>query len=330
MTGPNSEVYLRSFWDMITQAVETMPYAPADYAAYASSIVGKPLALVNAGISLELAAPPLVSQTTLPPTNPTANDPTDLLHYSFPIKIGDAERPYDGVLGYFDTDNTTTGTTNWSNLYTYFPHQTSPTNPTDPADPRVLIEPSTFPSLQPFYIDPSGSLVCNSFAASLAAHFTVKTLLIDPYAALHVYSPILPITSLQLPAWSVQAALQKMSAFFKLGPCLVTRDVPATFDPTQAVAADTWAAKQQTLDENSASAKIRLPLRTGKKTSWSWLQPYVVDGDSAGDGTGKKQTRYNDFPVGEEGECLLGILSSLPCAHLLTAGSHSYRWQNSP
>jgi hypothetical protein len=311
MTGTNGEVYLRSFWDMITQAVETMPYTPADYAAYASSIVGKPLALVNAGISLELAAPPLVSQTTLPPTKPTPNDPTDLLHYLFPIKIGDAERPYDGVLGYFDTDNTTTGTTNWSKLYTYFPHQTSSTDPTDPADPRVLIEPSTFPNLQPFYMDPSGPLVGNSFAASLAAQFTVKTLLIDPYTALHVYSPILPITSLQLPAWSVQAALQKMSAFFKLGPCLVTRDLPA-FDSTLTVAADTWAAKQQTLDKSSTSAQIRLPLRTGKKTNWSWLQPYVVNGDSQGGGTGR-QTRYNDFPVGEEGKCLPGNLSSFYC-----------------
>jgi hypothetical protein len=307
MTGSNGEVYLRSFWDMITQAVETMPYAPADYAAYASSIVGKPLALVNAGISLELAAPPLVSQTTLPPTKPTPNNPIDLLHYSFPIKIGDAERPYDGVLGYFDTDNTTTGTTNWSKLYTYFPQQTSSTNPVNPADPRVLIEPFTFPNLQPFYIDPSSPLVNNSFAASLAAQFTVKTLLIDPYTPLHVYSPILPITSLQLPAWSVQTALQKMSAFFKLGPCLVTRDIPATFDPTLVVDADTWAAKQQTLDSSSASAKIRLPLRTGKKTNWSWLQPYVVNDSSEGADT-VRETKYNDFPVGEEGEFLLSIL----------------------
>ena len=57
MTGPNGEVYLRSFWDMITQAVENMPYASADYATTASAIVGKPLALVNVGFSLEFATP---------------------------------------------------------------------------------------------------------------------------------------------------------------------------------------------------------------------------------------------------------------------------------
>jgi hypothetical protein len=63
-TGP---VYLRSFWDMITQALETMPYALADYASYATAIIGKPLALVNVGFSLELAIPSLQSQTMLSP-----------------------------------------------------------------------------------------------------------------------------------------------------------------------------------------------------------------------------------------------------------------------
>jgi hypothetical protein len=52
---------------MITQAVENMSYALADSGAYASSIVGKPLALVNVGFSLELATPLLQLQTTLLP-----------------------------------------------------------------------------------------------------------------------------------------------------------------------------------------------------------------------------------------------------------------------
>jgi hypothetical protein len=214
MTGSNGDVYLRSFWDMITQAVENMPYAPADYGAYASSIVGKPLALVNVGFSLELATPPLLSQTTLPPTSATAEP--DLLLYKFPIKIGDADRPYDSVLGYFESDNTTTGATDWTKLYTYFPATTT-ASPPQTGDPRILIDRTTFPTLSPFFVEPDGTLQNGSYAASLAQNFQIKTMLLDPYTPLHVYSGILPITALQLPSWTVQQAMQTMS---KLSPFL--------------------------------------------------------------------------------------------------------------
>jgi hypothetical protein len=207
MTGTNGDVYLRSFWDMITQAVENMPYAPADYGAYASCIVGKPLALVNVGLSLELSTPPLQSQTSLPPTGDIAIE--DLLSYKFPIKIGDADRPFDGVLGYYESDNTTTGATDWSKLYTYFP--TLSTSTPQQGDPRVLTEPASFPTLSPFFVDPEGTLTNGSYAATLAQNFNIKTMLIDPYTALHVYSDILPIKDFQLPAWTIQTALQKMS-----------------------------------------------------------------------------------------------------------------------
>lgn len=212
MTGTNGEAYLRSFWDMITQAVENMPYAPADYATYASAIVGKPLALVNVGFSLELATPPLQTQTTLPPSSP-ATAP-DLLSYKFPIKIGDADRPYDGVLGYFETDNTTTGSTDWSKLFTYWPATAAPKT----GDPRVLIQPTTFPTLSPFFVEPDGALKNGSYSASLASNLSIKTMILDPYTPLHIYSGILPITALQLPSWTVQQALQTMSKTLLPGP----------------------------------------------------------------------------------------------------------------
>jgi hypothetical protein len=209
MTGNHGEVYLRSFWDMITQAVENMPYAPADYAATASAIVGKPLALVNVGFSLELATPPLQSQTTLPPSSPVSAP--DLLSYKFPIKIGDADRPFDGVLGYFDTKDN--GGTNWDQLFTYFPASKA-SGPADANDPRIFIEPKTFPTLSPFFIEPDGQLVNNSYKSSWVQQLMVKTMILDPYTPLHVYSGILPITALQLPSWVVQVAMQTMSWCF--------------------------------------------------------------------------------------------------------------------
>jgi hypothetical protein len=90
--------YLQALWEVINSAIPSMPFPPSDYAPYANAIVGKPLALVNAGWSIELAQPPLWSQSTLPqpPTlKPGEEDPlrgqarSDLEAYKFKVKIGD-------------------------------------------------------------------------------------------------------------------------------------------------------------------------------------------------------------------------------------------------
>lgn len=202
-------VYLRSFWNMITSAVELMPFAPGDYASYATSIVGKPFALVNAGFSLELSLPPLESQV-IKPLQPSLHSPSeaDLMYsYSFPLKIGDKDRPFDGVVGYFDADNATSGKTDFHKLHTYFTAKLIP----EVNDPRVNITPETFESLSPYYVDPEGPFDRDTFTATHAAKLTVKTMIIDPYTSLHLYSPILPIKSFRLPAWTIQSAMQKMS-----------------------------------------------------------------------------------------------------------------------
>jgi hypothetical protein len=71
------------------------------------------------------------------------------------------------VLGYFKTDNSTTGATDWTKLYTYFPATTASGTP-QAGDPRVLIEPAAFPTLSPFFVEPDGPLKNGSYSASLA------------------------------------------------------------------------------------------------------------------------------------------------------------------
>ncbi|KAF5857639.1 hypothetical protein ETB97_005494 [Aspergillus alliaceus] len=56
--------YLEGFWKMITVAPDRLPPAPTVYAQHLNSIVGKPLALVNMGRSLEVAGLHLLNQST--------------------------------------------------------------------------------------------------------------------------------------------------------------------------------------------------------------------------------------------------------------------------
>ena len=96
--------YLKALWDIVKSAIPTMPFPPSEYAAYANAIVGKPLALVNAGWSIELAQPPYWRQHTLPPPkNPAPGATIDNLRteaeenmakYQFKVKIGDVSLIY--------------------------------------------------------------------------------------------------------------------------------------------------------------------------------------------------------------------------------------------
>jgi hypothetical protein len=83
--------YLGCLWGIIESATNAMPFPPTQYSAYANAIVGKPLALVNIGWSLELAQPVLKHQHTLGPI-PGQNGPTEesmMSSYNFKVKIGD-------------------------------------------------------------------------------------------------------------------------------------------------------------------------------------------------------------------------------------------------
>ena len=84
---------------MALSALDCLPPAPDSYAGFLASVVGKPLALVNMGWSLELAGPPLHNQSS----SKTKDDGCNLLRdYVFPIRLGDKDRHHDGLVGYFD------------------------------------------------------------------------------------------------------------------------------------------------------------------------------------------------------------------------------------
>lgn len=311
--------FLKGFFGVIDGAIKTMPYPPSDYSAYANSIVGKPLALVNVGWSLELSSPALEPQNTL--GNLPSDVAAELASYKFPLKIGDADRPFDGVVGYFMSDNTSNGNTDWSKFYTYF---------TSAATTQVVgIEPSNFPILSAKYIDPkepypvagvSNTRAYSSYREARTAQHIITTMLIDPYTPLHAYTPILPISSLKLPLWTIQKAFTRMTGFFHLGPTLLSQDVPTSYDKSRPLNADSWLTSQTVSNPPSTdvapptavvptspppqaptpsanpTSTIRLPI-SGKKGLWQWLQPYDVEEGQPGD---PRQTRFNALGVDQE------------------------------
>jgi hypothetical protein len=215
--GEAGRKYLLALWDLIRKAITTMPFPPSDYAQFANAIVGKPLALVNVGWSLELAQPPWWQQHTLPPPRIVPDKQSDYLRtdaekyitdtYKFPVKIGDADRPFDGVVAYWDSGNPTPST-DLETIHTYFPAEKN-----DGLRENIVL--SKYPTLTPYFLhpDPKNNPQGAGFAKSHTDQLMVKTVLMDPYTPIHLYSGILPIKKLDLPLWSLRGAMKNMSNF---------------------------------------------------------------------------------------------------------------------
>jgi hypothetical protein len=79
--------------------------------------------------------------------------------------------------------------------------------------PRESIAPSNFPTLTPQFIHSEQFNGGPGLAEAQERKFLVKTMLVDPYTPVHLYSSVLPIKSLQLPGWTLEIAMKNMSTY---------------------------------------------------------------------------------------------------------------------
>lgn len=290
--------------------------APDSYAAFSSAIVGKPLALVNIGYSLELAGPENKNWSTVNQQGPdlhllqpngTSFPPKATGGYTFPVKLGDVDRTFDGLVGYFNSAVAAPGSSDLdlSSIYTYYPSTTNP----QPDDPRVRISASVgnFPLFTPYFnsAGKAGDPVVNQ-----ATNMQVFGAIMDPFLPIHAYSVILPNKAISLPNWTVQEALRKINAFWRVGPMLVATDMPQTYDPTRALDTDSVdlgivspGAKAIT-DPTETLPKVALPLpapvasASGANAMYRYLQPYIVPTiDQATGANLGDRTEYNVFGI---------------------------------
>ena len=303
------ETYLRAFVRTIDASLASVPHAPNQYAQFLNAVVGRPLVLANFGFSLELATPPLKSQSSVsafpPPATPT------LLGYKFPVKIGDKDRVYDGLVGYFDSKadgvlGTPGGELELDALLTYFHAESDATTKS--------ITKANYPRVSPYHLSATALPSPPDLARSHWRQMKLVGALFDPFSKLHLYSGVLPIASLQLPAWSLQQAMQRMTAFFHMGPLLVTDARAVRFDPAQELSADYNLVKLgEVADEDDDgdkegdgggdAKKEKIPRGVAipaiKSAEWNWLAPFMVTATRKEKGQEKtvKDTKWNPLVI---------------------------------
>ncbi|KAK6948488.1 hypothetical protein Daesc_010255 [Daldinia eschscholtzii] len=286
--------YLYGFWTMITKAQDTLSPAPNDYAQFLNSIVGKPLALVNTGWSLELDSPPFKNQSTRSKVKEPEHDltkPTDPEsekdYYQFQVRIGDRDAAYDGLVGYFDTTAPGTDELNLDYIRTFFAPDDKELVPLKP------LNTNEYPLFTPFWEPPypteppySSPVQPADFDNHRNAKMSVFGAIIDPFTPVHAYSSFLPTSELLLPSWTWQKAMNTMTAFFHAGPLTVPlNDVPP-YDPSQLL----------TTQNARDVPKRDLPLPSLGAGDWSWFEPYAIEGEGNGDAV------FNPYGIEKRGD----------------------------
>ncbi|PHH93131.1 hypothetical protein CDD83_511 [Cordyceps sp. RAO-2017] len=300
--------YLNGFWHMVTTAQEKLPPAPSAYAQFLNSIVGKPLALVNTGWSLELDGPALEiqstkSKVTSPERQLTPDTDNSKPFYQFQVRLGNREAAYDGLVGYFDTTSPGTDKLNLDYIKTFFVSEAEPMKPLKrlDTDEYPLFTPfweAPFPTQKP-YDDPAKIVDPVQFEDRRNARLSVFGAIVDPFTPVHAYSSILPPISLSLPPWTWQKAMDTMTAFFHAGPLTMPlNDVPG------------YDASQKLTSKNARDMPKRdLPLPSLGPGDWSWFQPYAESTSvrEGAQGSGSRaaddppQAVYNPFGIQKRG-----------------------------
>ncbi|THC90265.1 hypothetical protein EYZ11_010273 [Aspergillus tanneri] len=297
--------YLHAFLAMANESLQESPSsAPSAYSEFLNSLVGRPLALVNAGWSLELSIHEKVNQAatdSFTETQPFHLLPGRWKNYEFPIKLGDKDRSGDGLVGYFHLNKEPTpgNELDLTKIYTYYTRDDKSGILKDIAD----VERNKPPKLSCFWNEPEKDnaktdIELEKQAAKYAYQWNQKLqvvgAIVDPFLPITAFSSILPMNKLQLPSWTWQQAMNRMTAFFHLGPTIVTEDVQKYNIPGNKTLDSDYNLRDH--DPTIKDSAVGMPaLQTG---DWAWLQPF--SNPSTGGGAQEGNTpKYMSLGLGK-------------------------------
>jgi hypothetical protein len=219
-----------------------------------------------------------------------------LLDYTFQVKLGDVDRVYDGLIGFFNGAKNPTPTTgppigqeiDVKTMYTYFPQT--------PGDFTKNITPDQYLPLKPYKFEHVVDTDPVALQLNHNAQFSVVGAIVDPFTPIHGYSgSVVPIVPLRLPPWSVQLALKVMTAFFTMGPLVITSpDMQDRYDPALRLTKDLdYSVRVSDALVGNVPPGKGVPIPALKAADWMWLQPYTQT-----NAEGKADVEWN--PMGIE------------------------------
>jgi hypothetical protein len=194
-SAPDFEALLAA----IDETLWTTTPAGAAFDPELAVLAGRPLALVRASLGLELEGEPIADPSWQYTDAPA---PTPAPGWPYAVELGDLANLGDGLVGYFAGDD-------YESLY-------------------VVAGAGVAAGGYLKQIGSGDGLIELSFDPTTVAQVSM---LVDPRAAVHATSGILPVTSVSLPPALVSDALAQIDLSFRVGPILAEAE-PSAAGPT--------------------------------------------------------------------------------------------------
>lgn len=220
----------RDFLKVVDETLWTVDPLGGRADAFLSTLIGRPLAVVQLELALTLNGPPVTNQlwnTMLTPDSTqdayqVVADTGGVASVPFPVRLGSLDLRNDGLMGYFQTS----GPSPYNTFYAVHPV------------PPVA---NGAPFVQP--ILPGGATFQGDLALRANGPAEVVTLLLDPRGVVHGYSGILPVQTVAVPGHLTEEFLRKLLVNFQTGPILADPGPIRTFQPAEKHG--TWSWLQQ-------------------------------------------------------------------------------------
>jgi hypothetical protein len=198
LTHPDKGAYLAQMLHVIDRTLETIVPDHANPDQGLALLVGRPLALVRASLSLEMQGPPAASQAWTALHGELAADRGDVLQtrdlagVQFDVTLGDLSRIGDGLVGYFLE------------------------RAGDASDYRAFFAPAATAAQSGVHPPREGRILLTCGANEPQR----VTMLVDPHAVVHATSGILPVKSISIPPSHFAKALAGLQVAFPCNPVL--------------------------------------------------------------------------------------------------------------
>ncbi|KAH6953576.1 hypothetical protein DER45DRAFT_635125 [Fusarium avenaceum] len=304
--------FLRSLWESIVAAQDHIHTTSTEQSAtFPSALVGRPIALANLGLGIELATPPMRSQAyaDYAENDPLQDEPgrddvrdevyefesdSELGRYEFGIKLGDMLGGGDGLIGYFTPSRHDANEIAWAFVTDYCKRDDkSSIFVQHPANAPPLTVSPNYPSLLPesTALKPSLNILTEvndyRIRKNEALLSSAVTVLMDPFLPVNIRSGILPAVSAQLNQTVIEHDLRSFSIMIRSGPTLIGA---RGSDP---VLSEVGRVDIQIVDgKDEALSRARFPVHTPAATTtgakWQWVQP-VEDDIMAVEGNGVEE-----------------------------------------
>jgi len=252
----------RDFLSVVDKTLWTVDPLGGRDDAFLSTLIGRPLAVVQLGLSLAQHGEAATSQLwnslltadSTPDDYHLQHDTGGVERVPFPVRLGSAALRNDGLLGYFLPEG----------AHPYATFYTTHSRPQAGAFIKPILRPQA-----------AGTSFQGDVALRAGGPGATVTMLLDPRGVVHGYTGVLPVQTVALPSHLVEEFLRKLRVTFQTGPLLADPGPLRTMQPAEKQGTWTWLQQLgATLDQSplvEASAEARFPSQPAELRE-GWLQ----------------------------------------------------------